>query len=43
MKPVDDYNCVRHPPGYRPKREPMIWVCGSYLRKKWNFVMASSL
>jgi hypothetical protein len=40
---VDDYNCVRHPPGHRPEREPLRWVCGSYLRQNWNVVMASSL
>jgi hypothetical protein len=22
---VDDYNCVIHPPGHRPKREPLSW------------------
>jgi hypothetical protein len=40
---VDDYSCVRHPPGHRPEREPLSWVCGSYLRQNWNVVMASSV
>jgi hypothetical protein len=40
---VDDYNCVRHSPRHRPEREPMNWVCGSYLRQNWNAMMASSL
>jgi hypothetical protein len=40
---VDDYSCVRHPPGHRPEREPLRWVCGSYLRQSWNVVIASSL
>jgi hypothetical protein len=40
---VDDYSCVRHPPGHIPEREPLIWVCGSYMRQNWNVVMASSL
>jgi hypothetical protein len=25
---VDDYNCVRHPPGHKPEREPLemgVW------------------
>jgi hypothetical protein len=37
------YNCVRHPLGHRPKRDPLRWVCSSYLRQKWNVVLASSL
>jgi hypothetical protein len=40
---VDDYSCVRHPPGHRPEREPLSWVCSSYLRQNWNVVLASSL
>ena len=27
----------------QPEREPLRWVCGSYLRQNWNVVMAYSL
>ena len=40
---VDDYSCVRHPQGHRPEREPLSWVCGFYLRRNWNVMLASSL
>ena len=43
VKTIDDYNCVIHPPGHRPEREPLSWVCGSYLRKNWNVLLLSSL
>jgi hypothetical protein len=45
---VDDYSCVRHPPGHRLSESacerahelgvPMRWVCGSSLRWRWNIV-----
>jgi hypothetical protein len=34
---------MRHPPRHRLEREPLRWVCGSYLRQSWNVVMAFSL
>ena len=40
---VDYYSTMRHPPWHRPKREPLRWVCGSYLRQSWNVEIPSSL
>jgi hypothetical protein len=48
MLQVDDYSCVRHPPGHRLSESacerahelgvPMRWVCCSSLRWRWNVV-----
>jgi hypothetical protein len=40
---VDDYRCMRQTPGHIPEREPLRWVCGSYLRQNSNIVVAFSL
>jgi hypothetical protein len=40
---IDDCSYVRHSPAYKPERNPLRGVYGSYLRQSGNVEMASSL